>query len=209
MTSIASTFDSTSTTATLPFPLTKVFTLVFLFNTSNSTILLAQKKRGFACGKWNGYGGKVEGSETIEQAAVRELEEESGIQLSIDKLDKIAVLTQQFVDPAMPILLVHVFSCSTWTALDTAVETEEMRPQVFNFTNIPFDQMFPDDKLWMQHLLNGERFTIEMLCDGIDVIINYRLSLIDEKELKQLDQCRIADWNKLNALKDYRQQSIN
>lgn len=42
-------------------------------------ILLGLKKRGFGAGKWNGFGGKVEKGETIEAAALRELEEESGL----------------------------------------------------------------------------------------------------------------------------------
>jgi 8-oxo-dGTP pyrophosphatase MutT (NUDIX family) len=37
------------------------------------------KKRGFGHGKYNGFGGKVEKSETISQAAIREMYEESGI----------------------------------------------------------------------------------------------------------------------------------
>jgi len=31
------------------------------------------KKRGFGQGKWNGFGGKVEPNESIEQAAIREM----------------------------------------------------------------------------------------------------------------------------------------
>ena len=34
-------------------------------------ILLGMKKRGFGSGKWNGFGGKVEPNETIEDAAKR------------------------------------------------------------------------------------------------------------------------------------------
>ncbi|HET8669978.1 MAG TPA: NUDIX domain-containing protein, partial [Candidatus Saccharimonadales bacterium] len=38
--------------------------------------LLAMKKRGFGINKWNGVGGKVDEDETIEQAAIRECQEE-------------------------------------------------------------------------------------------------------------------------------------
>jgi 8-oxo-dGTP diphosphatase/2-hydroxy-dATP diphosphatase len=37
------------------------------------------KKRGFGKGKWNGFGGKVEEGECIEDSAIRELEEECGL----------------------------------------------------------------------------------------------------------------------------------
>lgn len=32
-------------------------------------VLLGMKKRGFGAGKWNGFGGKVQPGETIEEAA--------------------------------------------------------------------------------------------------------------------------------------------
>jgi 8-oxo-dGTP pyrophosphatase MutT (NUDIX family) len=38
------------------------------FIRDNNKLLLALKKRGFGPGKWNGYGGKIEEGETIEQA---------------------------------------------------------------------------------------------------------------------------------------------
>ena len=43
----------------------KVLTLVYIRDEEN--ILLGLKKRGFGTGKWNGFGGKVEPSETILQ----------------------------------------------------------------------------------------------------------------------------------------------
>ncbi len=46
---------------------------------SDGSVLLGMKKRGFGAGKWNGFGGKVEKGESNTQAAIRELEEESGI----------------------------------------------------------------------------------------------------------------------------------
>ena len=47
----------------------KVLTLVFIRR--QGEILLGYKKRGFGAGKWNGFGGKVEAGETIEEAAER------------------------------------------------------------------------------------------------------------------------------------------
>ena len=38
-------------------------------------VVLGQKKRGWMVGIWNGYGGKLEPGETVEQAAARELQE--------------------------------------------------------------------------------------------------------------------------------------
>ena len=47
----------------------KLLTLVFVLD--ESQILLGLKKRGFGCGRWNGFGGKVENGETIVEAAKR------------------------------------------------------------------------------------------------------------------------------------------
>jgi len=47
----------------------KVLTLAFI--RSGGDILLGFKKRGFGTGRWNGFGGKVEYGETVEEAAKR------------------------------------------------------------------------------------------------------------------------------------------
>ena len=49
-------------------------TVVFLIR--ENQVLLAMKKRGFGEGKWNGVGGKLDPGETVEQALVRECQEE-------------------------------------------------------------------------------------------------------------------------------------
>ncbi|MCP5842996.1 NUDIX domain-containing protein, partial [Klebsiella pneumoniae] len=50
-----------------------------LFLRRDDELLLAMKKRGFGAGKWNGVGGKIEAGETIEDALVRECQEEINV----------------------------------------------------------------------------------------------------------------------------------
>lgn len=45
----------------------KLLTLVLVVQPGR--VLLGMKKRGFGAGKWNGFGGKVQPGETIEEAA--------------------------------------------------------------------------------------------------------------------------------------------
>lgn len=47
----------------------KLLTLVLVVQPGK--VLLGMKKRGFGAGKWNGFGGKVQPGETIEDAARR------------------------------------------------------------------------------------------------------------------------------------------
>lgn len=47
----------------------KLLTLVMVVQPGR--VLLGMKKRGFGAGRWNGFGGKVQAGETIEDAARR------------------------------------------------------------------------------------------------------------------------------------------
>ncbi len=39
----------------------------------------------------------------------------------------------------------------------TPKETEEMIPKWFNIANIPYDEMFPDDRYWLPLILAGQK----------------------------------------------------
>jgi hypothetical protein len=36
--------------------------------------------------------------------------------------------------------------------------SEEMKPEWFSYTNIPFESMWPDDKYWIPIMLKGKSF---------------------------------------------------
>lgn len=114
-------------------------------------VLLGQKKKGFGAGYWNGFGGKVHRNETIAQSARRELEEECG--LGTTELHKRGILHFWFhSDPVEH--EVHVFSVQAFTG--EPKETEEMKPQWFAISDIPYDRMWPDDVFWLPTVLAGE-----------------------------------------------------
>ena len=126
----------------------------------NDEVLLGMKKRGFGCGRWNGFGGKLEEGETIEQATLRELYEEVGIKDG--QLKKAGVLEFSFENDEK-FLQVHIFKLLDFT--DEPIETEEMEPQWFNVSEIPFQQMWSDDEYWFPLLLNDKLFEGEFLFD--------------------------------------------
>ena len=107
----------------------KQATLVFP-RTHEGKIILAMKKRGFGEGRWNGMGGKVEDSESIEEAAARELEEEIGITVATSSLIRIANLKFYFPKGKEEFNQeVNVFEVGSWTGAPT--ESDEMRPEEF------------------------------------------------------------------------------
>jgi len=123
-------------------------------------ILLAMKKRGFGVNKWNGVGGKLQGDESIEETAIREVEEEIKIKIDPKDLDKIAVF--KFYFPYKPEwdLEVYFYFCYKWQGKPE--ETEEMRPQWFDLDKIPYDQMWADDIRWLPRTLKGEKLEGEL-----------------------------------------------
>ncbi|KPP69871.1 7,8-dihydro-8-oxoguanine triphosphatase-like, partial [Scleropages formosus] len=133
-------------------------------------VLLGLKKRGFGAGRWNGFGGKVQPGETIEQAAKRELLEESG--LTVDTLDKIGNIKFEFVGET-EILDVHIFRTDTFTGYPT--ESDEMSPAWFDCDKIPFDQMWPDDKLWFPFMLQRKKFLAYFKFQGHDLILEQKI----------------------------------
>ena len=137
----------------------------------NNQILLGMKKRGFGVGRWNGFGGKIAESESIEEAANREVREEAGITPS--------TLTQKGIiefhnEGQQEILEVHIFYCQKFTG--TPQETEEMRPQWFSVDAIPYADMWPDDRYWLPQLLAGKYVTGSFLFGEQDTILKLSLS---------------------------------
>lgn len=144
----------------------------------NNRVLLGMKKRGFGAGWWNGFGGKVLPGEEIEDAAKREALEEAGI--VITDMEKMGILQFEFVDNP-EILKVHIFKATKFTG--EPVETEEMKPQWFQVSEIPYKTMWPDDVYWLPLLLENKKFTGRFLLGEGNRIL--------EQALKESDTMKI------------------
>lgn len=127
--------------------------LTLSYLVKEDAVCLALKKRGFGEGNWNGYGGKIEDGETVGKGAVREIEEESEVVVRERDLEKVALVEFLFEDGKH--LLVHTFFTRTWRG--EPKETDEMRPEWFRFSEIPYEKMWEDDQYWFPRALLGEK----------------------------------------------------
>ncbi|MFH1053322.1 MAG: 8-oxo-dGTP diphosphatase [Candidatus Woesearchaeota archaeon] len=131
-------------------------TLVYLVKGEH--ILLGMKKRGFGKGKWNGLGGKLNSEETLAKAAVREVKEEIGVDLSEENLRKVGELDFFFTNAPKGEewdQKVHVYLIDKW--IGEPIETEEIKPEWFDMKDLPFSSMWADDPHWMPLVLSGEK----------------------------------------------------
>ena len=147
----------------------KILTLCIIHQ--HPKILLGLKKRGFGMGRWNGFGGKIENGETIEDAAKRELLEEAGI--VVENLEQFGTL--EFSWEGKPeILEVHIFKVNEFSG--EPEESEEMKPQWFKIDQIPYELMWPDDRYWMHLFLENKKFKGRFLFDESDNVLEHSLA---------------------------------
>lgn len=128
----------------------KNLVLCIIKDDENRKILLGLKKRGFGIGKWNGFGGKIENEETTLKAAIRELKEETG--LIAQKLKDIGKLV--FIFPLeKEILNVIIYLIEKYDG--EPIESDEIDPAWFDYYNIPYDDMWEDDRHWLPAVLKN------------------------------------------------------
>jgi 8-oxo-dGTP diphosphatase / 2-hydroxy-dATP diphosphatase len=146
----------------------KILTLCIIYQHSN--ILLGMKKRGHGKGKWNGFGGKVEKGETIEEATKREVKEESD--LEVEEVNELGIVEFCYQDGSGN-MEVHIFCAKEFKGCPA--ESEEMKPKWFHIDEIPYNQMWSDDKYWLPLFLDGKSFEGKFLFNEANEIINYSL----------------------------------
>ena len=149
-------------------PLTQA-TVLFLIR--GDELLLAMKKRGFGAGRWNGVGGKALSGEAIEEAARRETEEEIGVRAT--SLRRSATLDFYFPHRPEWSQQVHAFLTEKWEG--EPGESEEMAPQWFKLTEIPYKKMWSSDSLWLPKVLEGLSITAEFVFGEGDKVLEHEV----------------------------------
>lgn len=147
-----------------------------LFLRRGDEILLAMKKRGLGQGRYNGAGGKIEANETVEQATVRECQEE--ICVTPTKFHKVADLDFLMDNDTEPWRIeCHVFVATEWEGEPT--ETEEMAPKWFKLDDIPYDHMWDDDIFWLPQVLEGAYIKANFTFDAHEKMQHHQVQIID------------------------------
>ena len=124
-------------------------TLVYLVR--GKSLLLIRKLRGHGAGKVNAPGGRVELGESVEACAIREVAEEVGIR--VNALALRALL--RYDDPAEGFAMAgFAFVSSDFEGTHT--RTEEADPFWCPIDEIPYDEMWENDRLWLPRVLRGE-----------------------------------------------------
>ncbi|MEM7352675.1 MAG: 8-oxo-dGTP diphosphatase [Acidobacteriota bacterium] len=141
-------------------------TLVFVIR--DGQILLIRKKRGLGAGKVNGPGGRIDPGETPLECAVREVEEE--LRVTPTGLDKRGELLFQFADGYS--IHVHVFTADDCRGEPS--ETDEAIPLWTDLEQIPYDEMWADDRVWLPEMLTGKTFEGRFIFDG-DAMLDYEI----------------------------------
>jgi 8-oxo-dGTP diphosphatase len=139
-----------------------------LFVLVGEKVLMIKKKTGLGIGKFNAAGGKIEEGETIEEAAIRELQEELCVTAFNPKM--LGDLKFQFRDGYS--LHTYVFVATEFEG--TPTETREAIPVWFDKNALPFDNMWEDDLYWVPQLLDGEEVRGKFLFDG-DEMVDYEV----------------------------------
>lgn len=146
-----------------------------LFVRRGHELLLIRKKRGLGAGKINAPGGRVEPGETTEQAAVREVQEEVGVTPTDVHLR--GELRFSFVDG-------YTLRCLVYLAdghEGEPRESDEALPMWRAVDDLPYDEMWSDDALWLPRMLAGYGFFGRFTFDR-ERMLDHELLLDDPAE---------------------------
>ena len=125
-------------------------------------LLLQKKSKGlFGEGRWNAVGGKIGIKEKPEEAATREVLEETG--LKIFNLKEHGILNFHFGDRKELDIVTYVFFTNEFEG--RLKSSREGILRWFSPEEIPYDEMWQDDEHWLPLLLKGKKFQGEFYFD--------------------------------------------
>lgn len=136
---------------------------------NNNEVLLQFKRKGFGIGKWNGPGGKVEPGETSEQAVIREVKEETGLDIIKPKL--MAELEFIFLGHDDWSHVAHAYVAKNYSG--EIVNSDEGELKWFKINDLPFKEMWEDDPHWLPRVFGGQFMKMRFCFDENGKLLKY------------------------------------
>jgi 8-oxo-dGTP diphosphatase len=124
-------------------------TLVFVLrqHAGSVQVLLIHKRTGHGIGRVNGPGGKLDPGESLAACAIREVEEEVGLQVC----EAVCRAELRFVELDGQQWLGYAFTTHQFTG--ELIETPEALPFWCDVKDVPFGEMWSDDQTWLPGVL--------------------------------------------------------
>ena len=151
---------------------------VFTYPVDQTLVLLGLQQSGRWQGYLNGFGGTVERGESFHACARRELREESGIIAEKGDLRLHGKILYAHEKHEFRPSKVYVYLFDKWDGdFPKGGELEgNLYPK--QIRSLPFEQMPPNDRLWLPRILNGE-------C--VEATLTYETTHRDEYMLKSVE----------------------
>jgi len=139
-------------------------------------LLLKKASRGVSKGKWNAPGGKLEyEEEPPEESVYRELLEETN--LNVKNLFKHGIMKFYFGGKEKLSLTVHLYSTSDFDG-EIYVKEGEDEVKWFDIDKIPYDEMWEDDKYWLNLMLQKKKFDSDFYYDANNKLSKYSITFL-------------------------------
>lgn len=141
-----------------------------LLKDHDKVLLLKKPRRG-----WYAMpGGKMEYGESIQEAAIREFREETGLELVNPELYSVATMVKKLDANVSDEWMMFTFVCDWYegTLVDFCKEGELQWVPISSLATLP---IAPSDRYIHEYLLRRERLYASFELDQQDQLINYRL----------------------------------
>lgn len=145
----------------------KQTTLCYIERDSQYLMLHRVKKENDAShDKWIGVGGKCEKDESPDECMVREVKEETG--LDVRKWQYRGIVT--FISDVWPCEYMHLFTCTEWTGEEIVCNEGDLqwvdKQSIFNLT------LWPGDRIFLRLLQDPLQpfFSLKLVYRGDDLV---------------------------------------
>ncbi len=149
-----------------------ISSVVYLIQNDSYLMLYRNKKKNdLNANKWIGVGGKKESNETIEECAIRETLEETGLQIQI--LDFRGIVHFEYENKEPEEIYVYTSTSFTGKLCETCEGTLSWIPKA-EILNLA---LWEGDKIFLEYLLqeNKDLFHLKLVYDKYDKLIHYEL----------------------------------